>query len=72
MEIVVDAYDEIERVLGWYYYLKDNLYFPFSATCISKRATSCHGPFTRTKAHFGRDFTVNHSFFEFPSFYLKS
>ena len=40
MEIVVDAYDEIERALGWYYYLKDNLCFPFSARCICKRVTS--------------------------------
>lgn len=36
MEIVVDAYDEIERSLGWYYYLKDNMTFPFKAKCISK------------------------------------
>ena len=36
MEIVVDAYDEIERSLGWYYYLKDNMTFPFRAKCISK------------------------------------
>jgi hypothetical protein len=40
MEIVVDAYDEVERALGWYYYLKDNLCFPFSAKCICKQATS--------------------------------
>ncbi len=40
MEIVVDAYDETERALGWYYYLKDNLCFPFSARCICKRTTS--------------------------------
>lgn len=30
-EIVVDAYDEEERRMGWYYYLQDNLNFPFSA-----------------------------------------
>jgi len=40
MEIVVDAYDEIERSLGWYYYLQDNLQFPFTATCISQRIIS--------------------------------
>lgn len=40
MEIVVDAYDEMERALGWYYYLDENLGFPFSATCIAERATS--------------------------------
>ena len=40
MDIVVDAYDEYERALGWYYYLENNLRFPFSARCICKRATS--------------------------------
>jgi len=40
MEIVVDAYDEHERAMGWYYYLEDQLQFPFTATCIAKRATS--------------------------------
>ncbi len=40
MEIVVDAYDEIEKSLGWYYYLEENLQFPFTAACIAKRAIS--------------------------------
>ncbi len=40
MEIVVDAYDEQERAMGWYYYLEDQLRFPFIATCIAKRAIS--------------------------------
>jgi len=40
MEIIVDAYNEYEQALGWYYYLKDNLQFPFTATCVCKRATS--------------------------------
>lgn len=40
MEIVVDAYNEHERALGWYYYLQDQLQFPFTATCIAKRAIS--------------------------------
>ena len=40
MEIVVDAYDETERALGWYYYLKDNLSFPFKAKCIVERPIS--------------------------------
>ncbi|MDR1968365.1 MAG: calcium-binding protein [Burkholderiaceae bacterium] len=39
-EIVVDAYDESERAMGWYYYLQDALEFPFMASCISRRATS--------------------------------
>lgn len=40
MEIIVDAYNEYEQALGWYYYLKDNLYFPFTATCVCKRSIS--------------------------------
>jgi len=40
MEIVVDAYNEVERAMGWYYYLQDGLKFPFKARCIEKRATS--------------------------------
>lgn len=40
MEIVVDAYDETERALGWYYYLENNLSFPFKAQCIAERAKS--------------------------------
>lgn len=34
-EIVVDAYDEVERAMGWYCYLEDNLNFPFSAKWLS-------------------------------------
>jgi len=30
-EIVVDAYDEAERAMGWYYYLQDKITFPFLA-----------------------------------------
>lgn len=40
MEIIVDAYDEAERAMGWYYYLEENLQFPFAASCVCKRATS--------------------------------
>jgi hypothetical protein len=40
MEIVVDAYDESERAMGWYYYLEENLHMPFTARCIRERATS--------------------------------
>ena len=39
-EVVVDAYDETERAMGWYYYLQDTLRVPFKATCRSSRATS--------------------------------
>jgi len=40
LEIVVDAYDSNERAMGWYYYLEEQLQFPFSATCITRRAIS--------------------------------
>jgi hypothetical protein len=40
MEVVVDAYDEVERAMGWYYYLEDRLHFPFTAVCMAKRGIS--------------------------------
>ncbi len=40
MEAVVDAHDEIERAMGWYYYLDEQIQFPFTASVASKRATS--------------------------------
>ncbi|MBL7817499.1 MAG: hypothetical protein JNL70_21010 [Saprospiraceae bacterium] len=30
-EIIVDAYDEYEEAMGWYYYFADNLEFPMEA-----------------------------------------
>ena len=39
-DIVVDAYDETERALGWHCYLSDNLSCPFKAECIAVRKTS--------------------------------
>ncbi len=36
MEIIVDAYDEEEQAMGWYYYLNDNLNFPFKAKWVRK------------------------------------
>jgi len=39
-EVVVDAYTSDERAMGWYYYLEGKLRFPFTATCIKRRATS--------------------------------
>ncbi|MBP0006433.1 MAG: calcium-binding protein [Cyanobacteria bacterium SBC] len=35
-EILVDAYTEEEQALGWYYYLKDGLHFPFSARWVTQ------------------------------------
>jgi hypothetical protein len=40
MEVVVDAYGPEEQAMGWYYYLEENLQFPFTAICISKRRIS--------------------------------
>jgi hypothetical protein len=40
MEIVVDANGPEEQAMGWYYYLEENLQFPFKARCIAERATS--------------------------------
>ncbi len=40
MEIVVDAYGESERAMGWYYYLEDKLHTPFLARCVKERAIS--------------------------------
>lgn len=39
-EIVVDAYDEAERAMGWYYYLENMLKVPFTGQCRLKRSTS--------------------------------
>jgi hypothetical protein len=40
MEAIVDAYGPEEQALGWYYYLEDNIQFPFEARCIGTRRTS--------------------------------
>src|SRR3954470_20188203 len=40
MEIVVDAYNEDERAMGWYCYLEDKLTTPFLTRCVRERATS--------------------------------
>ncbi|MGE5061220.1 MAG: calcium-binding protein [Betaproteobacteria bacterium] len=32
MEVVVDAYNALERAMGWYYYLEERLKFPFKAS----------------------------------------
>ena len=39
-EVIVDAYGEQERAMGWYYYLEEHLEFPFVAQCVARRATS--------------------------------
>lgn len=40
VEIVVDAYGPEEQAMGWYYYLEDNIAFPFKARCIMGLKTS--------------------------------
>ncbi len=40
MEIVVDAYNEEERAMGWYCYLEEKLTFPFLTRCVIERPTS--------------------------------
>ena len=40
MEIIVDAHDSEEQVMGWYYYLADTLGFPFVAVCGENRQIS--------------------------------
>ena len=39
-EAIVDAYGPEEQALGWYYYLKDKMLFPFNAKCIRQRDNS--------------------------------
>lgn len=39
-EVIVDAYDEIEMAMGWYYYLEGKISFPFDAICSVKKRTS--------------------------------
>jgi hypothetical protein len=39
-EAIVDAYGPEEQALGWYYYLKGNLQFPFQGKCIAARIVS--------------------------------
>ena len=34
METIVDAYGPEERAMGWYYYLKDRIAFPFQGRCL--------------------------------------
>lgn len=38
MRAVVDAYGSEERAIGWYYYLENELSFPFRARCLRRKA----------------------------------
>jgi hypothetical protein len=39
-EIIVDAYGPEEQAMGWYYYLEDNICFPFKAKCAISKVIS--------------------------------
>lgn len=39
-DVIVDAYGPEEQALGWYYYLKDMMRFPFNAKCVCERGNS--------------------------------
>lgn len=45
MEVIVDAYDEEEQRMGWYYYLEGKLNFPFKAKWLStgRKSSSTQG-----------------------------
>ena len=44
-EAIVDAYGAEERAMGWYYYLENQLQFPFQARCLAANILSplCEG-----------------------------
>jgi len=37
-KIIVDCYDEYEMAMGWFYYLSDNMSFPFKAKIIAENS----------------------------------
>jgi hypothetical protein len=39
-EAIVNAYGAEERAMGWYYYLENQLHFPFQARCIAANIVS--------------------------------
>lgn len=39
-EIIADAYGPEEQALGWYYYLENQIKFPFTARCIASKVVS--------------------------------
>ncbi|MGD9100970.1 MAG: calcium-binding protein [Anaerolineae bacterium] len=40
MEAIADAHDSEEQAMGWYYYLEEEIQFPFKAHCIKTRRIS--------------------------------
>ena len=49
MEIIVDAYGPEEQAMEWYYYLQDNISFPFRAICIVEMKKSPIRPDDKVK-----------------------
>ena len=39
-EAIVDTYGSEEQALGWYYYLENQIKFPFAARCIASNVVS--------------------------------
>lgn len=39
-DVIVDAYGPEEQALGWYYYLENQMRFPFSGRCIASTVVS--------------------------------
>ena len=39
-QAIVDAYGPEEQALGWYYYLENQIKFPFTARCITSKVVS--------------------------------
>lgn len=39
-EVIVDAYNAEEQVMGWYYYLEGKLRFPFRSKCVASKMVS--------------------------------
>ena len=39
-EAIVDAYGPEEQALSWYYYVENNIRFPFQARCLVAKAVS--------------------------------
>lgn len=66
MEIIVDAYGEIEHAMGWYYYLEDKLNFSFKARCVAERRTSplAEGQVVRVEAMAPEDECMHEMFVE--------
>jgi hypothetical protein len=48
-EIVVDAHDAQEQAMGWYYYLEEQLRFPFRAKSIAVSPSGRSRPYAKAR-----------------------